>query len=233
MKGIFVMPPYQHQFVCLASSKKPGGRCVAGKIWGGPSHGTWIRPVSNRQNDSISDPERTYADGQLLRNLDITAVTFSSLQNHQYQIENHVICHPPLWASASRLGLDGLAQLVDTPQHLWEPNFHSTGGVNDRVPPGLLNAQRPTLYLIRPESASVRVLAEGADFDDPRLKVRATFRYNQRQYALKITDIQAEQDYLRRGTGTYPLPENTYFTVSLGDLDPRTGYAYKLVAAIF
>lgn len=227
------MPPYQHQFVCLASSKKPGGRCVAGKIWGGPSHGTWIRPVSNRQNDSISDPERTYADGQLLRNLDITAVTFSSLQNHQYQIENHVICHPPLWVSANRLGLDGLAQLVDAPQHLWEPNFHSTGGINDRVPPGLLNAQRLTLYLIRPESASVRVLAEGADFDDPRLKVRATFRYNQRQYALKITDIQAEQDYLRRGTGTYSLPENTYFTVSLGDLDPRTGYAYKLVAAIF
>lgn len=206
---------------------------MAGKIWGGPNHGAWIRPVSNRQNDSISDPERTYADGQLLRNLDITAVTFSSLQNHQYQIENHVICHPPLWASASRLGLDGLAQLVDTPQQLWEPNFHSTGGVNDRVPPDLLNAQRPTLYLIRPESASVRVLAEGADFDDPRLKVRATFRYNQRQYALKITDIQAEQDYLRRGAGTYPLPENTYFTVSLGDLDPRTGYAYKLVAAIF
>ncbi|WP_432216868.1 dual OB domain-containing protein [Pseudomonas kribbensis] len=226
------MPPYQHQFVCLASSKKPGGRCVAGKIWGGDGHGSWIRPVSNRENDSISDPERTYANGLVLQHLDITSVTFSNLQNHQYQIENHVICHPPLWTSASRVGLEGLAQLVDTPQHLWEPNYHSTGGVNDRVPPGLLTAQRQSLYLIRPESASVRVSAEGADFGDHRLKVRATFRYNQRQYALKITDIQAENDYLRRGAGTYQLSENSYFTVSLGDLDPRTGYAYKLVAAI-
>lgn len=74
--------------------------------------------------------------------------------------------------------------------------------------------------------------AEGADFGDHRLKVRATFRYNLRQYALKITDIEAEHDYLRRGAGTYELPQNSYFTVSLGDIDPRTGYAYKLVAAI-
>ncbi len=227
------MPPYQHQFVCLASSRKPGGRCVAGKIWGGNEHGSWIRPVSNRENDSISDAERTYANGQVLQHLDITTVTFSSLQNHQYQIENHVICHPPLWASASRLGVDALAQLADTPLHLWEPSYHSTGGVNDRVPPTLLTARRQSLYLIRPENASVRVSAEGADFGDPRLKVRAMFQYNQRQYALKITDIQVEHDYLRRGAGTYQLPENSYFTVSLGDLDPRTGYSYKLVAAIF
>ena len=56
--------PYSHQFVCLASSKKPYGRCIAGKLWGGENQGVWIRPVSNREHDSISDVERTYANGQ-------------------------------------------------------------------------------------------------------------------------------------------------------------------------
>lgn len=232
MKGIFVMPPYQHQFVCLASSKKHGGRCVAGKIWGGPSHGTWIRPVSNRQNDSISDFERTYANGQVLQHLDLASVTFANVQNHPYQIENHVICHPPQWTSERRLGLEDIALLEDRPHDLWGLGQRSGHGLNDRIHSSGLNAQGPSLYLIRPEQVSVTVSAEGAAWQEYDLRVRAHFTYNHQRYALKLTDMSAERHFIQLGEGSHHPQGITYFTVSLSEIHERTESAYKLIAAI-
>jgi len=232
MKGIFVMPPYQQQFVCLATSKKPGGRCIAGKAWGGQHHGTWIRPVSNREHDSISDVERRYANGNSACLLDLTTATFTGVQNHLYQNENHVIAHPPVWTSAQRLTLADIAQLEDRPAQLWELGYRSGRGFNDRVPPSLLTAQRPTLYLIQPTDVSVTVSADGAAFGNPALKVRASFGYNGQRYTLKVTDDVSEGYFQGLGAGTYRPGGITYFTISLGDIDPNTGYAYKLVAAI-
>lgn len=232
MKGIFVMPPYQHQFVCLASSKKPGGRCVAGKIWGGPNHGAWIRPVSHRQNDSISDAEIVCHNGEELKNLDVATVTYRGVQNHTYQSENHVISHPPAWQSGGRVGVGDLAQLEDRPDQLWESGYHSTSGFNDRVHADELTAHRPTLYLIRPEGLSVRVSAEGAAWGEHDLRVRALFTYNGHRYELKVTDIPAERYFQQLGAGTHHPEGITYFTVSLGEIKPGTDYAYKLVAAI-
>lgn len=224
--------PYSHQFVCLASSKKPYGRCIAGKLWGGENHGAWIRPVSNREHDSISDAERTYANGRTAQVRDLTTVTFSGLQNHPYQHENHLICHPPLWASQGQLSLNDIAQLEDHPETLWESGHHSRCGVNDRVPPESLNVRRQSLFLIRPDRVSVRVSAESAQWGNHRLKARASFSYNRIQYAFSVTDELAESHFLGLGAGTHHPEGITYFTVSLGDIDPNTGYAYKLVAAI-
>lgn len=226
------MPPYQHQFVCLASSKKPGGRCVAGKIWGGPSHGTWIRPVSSRPNDSISEEELTYQNGQELRHLDLTTVTYNNPQIHPFQSENHVICHPPRWASERRLGVGEIALLEDRPDQLWENGYSSTSGLNDRVHVNVLTAQRPTLHLIRPEDVSVKVSAEGAIWGERDLRARASFTYRRQRYSLKITDIEAERHFLQLGAGTHRPEGITFFTVSLGEIKPGTEYAYKLVAAI-
>ncbi|WP_375233212.1 dual OB domain-containing protein [Pseudomonas syringae] len=38
--------PHTLDMVCLANSWKHGGRCIAGKIYGGDRSGEWIRPVS-------------------------------------------------------------------------------------------------------------------------------------------------------------------------------------------
>lgn len=224
--------PYSHQFVCLASSKKPYGHCIAGKLWGGENHGVWIRPVSNREHDSISDAERTYTNGQAAQVRDLTSATFSGPQNHPYQNENHLILHPPLWTSHGHLSLSDLTQLEDHPARLWESGHHSRCGVNDRVPPEFLRVRRASLFLIRPERISVRVSAESAQWGNPRLKARASFTYNRIQYAFSVTDELAERHFLGLGAGTHHPEGITYFTVSLGDIDPNTGYAYKLVAAI-
>jgi len=188
--------------------------------------------VSNREHDSISDAERTYANGRTAQVRDLTTVTFSGLQNHPYQHENHLICHPPLWASQGQLSLNDIAQLEDHPETLWESGHHSRCGVNDRVPPESLNVRRQSLFLIRPDRVSVRVSAESAQWGNHRLKARASFSYNRIQYAFSVTDELAESHFIGLGAGTHQPEGITYFTVSLGDIDPNTGYAYKLVAAI-
>ncbi|HGM4966969.1 MULTISPECIES: dual OB domain-containing protein [Pseudomonas] len=232
MKGIFVMPPYQHQFVCLASSIKHEGLCIAGKIWDGQNPGSWIRPVSNRPKDSISNAERTYGNGQPAQLLDLTTISFSAEQPHPYQNENHIILHPPLWASERRLALEEIEALEDRPEQLWELGHRSRCGVNDRVPEDLLTGRRQTLYLIRPQNISVTVSAESAEWNNPKLTARASFTYSGNQYALSITDERAKAYFLRQGVGVYHPPRITYFTVSLGEIDPHTNCAYKLVAAI-
>ncbi|WP_313455526.1 dual OB domain-containing protein [Pseudomonas sp.] len=224
--------PYSRQFVCLASSIKHEGLCIAGKVWDGQNAGTWIRPVSNRQRDSISYVERTYGNGQPAQLLDLTTVHFSGEQAHPYQNENHIICHPPLWASERRLALEEIETLEDRPDQLWELGHRSRCGVNDRVPEELLTGRRQTLYLIRPENISVTVAAESAEWNNPKLTARASFTYNGEDYALSITDERAKAYFLQQGVGEYRPQRITYFTISLGEIDARTSCAYKLIAAI-
>lgn len=222
--------PYQAQIVCLANSRKPHGKCIAGKIWGGENHGTWIRPVSNRQQDSISDVERAYQPGQFAQLRDLLSITFSNAHGHVFQQENHVIQHPPVWVKNGEVSIADLADLVDTPLALWENNHHSYSGCNDKVPAEILTRHRSSLYLIRPQNIRVRVSAEGAYRGDATLKARATFSYNRINYSLIITDHDVERYYQQQGAGDY-VPEGiSYFTVSLGDVS--NGFAYKLVAAV-
>ena len=49
--------------VCLANSRKLSGRCVAGKELVSDRPLRWLRPVSNREHEEVSEYERQYEDG--------------------------------------------------------------------------------------------------------------------------------------------------------------------------
>ena len=52
------------RIVCLANSRKLAGRCVAGREWAAErGKGAWIRPVSERHGQEVSEYERQYEDG--------------------------------------------------------------------------------------------------------------------------------------------------------------------------
>ena len=52
--------------VCLANSRKHNDRCVAGKVYESGQILEWIRPISSRQGEELSDLERKYQDRSLL-----------------------------------------------------------------------------------------------------------------------------------------------------------------------
>ena len=73
----------------------------------------WIRPVSNRENESISERERRYADGNDPELLDIIDVPLLNPKPKGYQQENWLLNTSRQWRKVGRLSSDDLPQLAD------------------------------------------------------------------------------------------------------------------------
>jgi len=87
-----------------------------------------------------------------------------------------------------------------------------------------------SLMLIEPENPNIAVQTEGAEFGNPRRRVRANFTHQGVEYRLIVTDPVAERAFLAKPDGRYPMI-TAYLCVSLGEAH-TDGYCYKLVAAV-
>ncbi|MEK7827361.1 MAG: hypothetical protein AAB299_06480, partial [Thermodesulfobacteriota bacterium] len=166
--------------------------------------------------------------GDIPQCMDIITIETQGAACHPYQKENVLIAEKHPWIWQRKLPLDALPNLADDVNSLWLTGFHSTNGVNDRVPEETVKeANDPSLYLIRPDDFTLVV----SDDLDGRNKVRARFAYRDTPYLLSVTDPGIERTYLMKDQGEYPLiNRDLYLTVSLGE--PFNGYCYKLVAAV-
>jgi hypothetical protein len=79
------------RLVCLANSRKLHGRCIAGRelLQGKP--GQWVRPVSDREHEEVSEYERQYEDGSDPRVLDIIDVPLTRASGNRRQPENWLL----------------------------------------------------------------------------------------------------------------------------------------------
>lgn len=222
---------YRKNIVCLASSRKPGGRCVAGKeaVQGG--YGDWIRPVSARPTAEISFDERHYQNGQEPQILDIIDIPMMAAAPRIHQTENHMIDAESHWAKVGTLTWGDVADLVDTPPTLWGTGPSTYHGDNDQITPTDAATYHNSLWLIRPEQLTIRVLTPGAAFGNNKRKVRTDFRYRGVHYNLMVTDPVVEQSFLARPNGDYPITAEIYFCVSLSEAH-TDNYCYKLVATV-
>lgn len=221
--------PIVKRLVCLANSRKLSGRCVAGKEQTESGPGPWVRPVSDRPAEEVSEHERQYEDGSDPRVLDIMDVPLKSHHPKSYQSENWLLDPDHYWRRTGRIAWDGLHALADNPATLWLNGFSTGAGLNDRVP--LANAETliHSLHLLRLERLRLRIFAPGAMFGNPKRRVQADFPYRGANYRLWVTDPLVERKYLARKDGAYPIGE-CFVTVSLGE--PHEGHCYKLVAAL-
>lgn len=224
------MKPQYVTIACLANSRKMSGRCVAGKIMEGPSAGRWVRPVSDRPGEEVSEHERQYQDGTDPKVLDLIRIPFLQTKPKPYQPENRLIDGDAYWEKIGQVSPSQVKALLDQPTLLWTNDQSTMAGLNDRVE--LTEASKlklGSLYLIEVPNLELRVFAPGADFGNPKRRVQGRFTLHEISYHLWVTDPGVEREYLLRPDGNHRLGRH-FVTVSLGE--PKDGFCYKLIAAM-
>lgn len=217
------------RIVCLANSRKLSGRCIAGRELIDGEPGAWIRPVSKREHQEVSEHERQYQDGSDPRVLDVIEVPLLDPKPGTYQRENWLLDPSFYWERVGRATWDQLEALTDQIEPLWM-NGHSTyHGSNDEIPTAQADALESLLRLVHVASVKLAVFAPGQAFGNSKRRVQASFLHGGDDYRLWVTDPLYELQYLASPNGEHQLGE-CFLTVSLGE--PYNGYCSKLVAAI-
>lgn len=217
------------RIVCLANSRKLNGRCVAGIELFGSQRIGWIRPVSAREHEEVSEYERQYENGSDPRVLDIIDVPLVEARPSDYQRENWLLDPNRYWVKVGRAGWDEAAALVDPVATLWLDGFSTGSGQNDRIPLAQALGLTSSLRLIRVTGFVLAVFKPGEPFGNPKRRVQARFRHCGTEYRIWVTDPVYERDYLMKADGQHEIGESL-LVVSVGE--PFNGACYKLVAAI-
>lgn len=219
------------KIVCFANSRKHSGRCVAGKeILANGEPGKWIRPVSARETREVSEEERRYENGTSPKVLDVITIPVIGPSPQLFQSENYVIDAKYYWGNDGRLKWEEIAHFVDEPTAIWENGDSTYYGLNDRVKVDVAAKLKTSLMLVRPTDLTIRVLTEGAEFGNPRRRLRADFHHLGAQHSLIVTDPEAEKALLAKPNADYKI-KDAYLCISLGEAH-SDGSCYKLVAAV-
>lgn len=221
--------PVTKRIVCLANSRKLSGRCIAGREFDGNHAGAWIRPISAREHEEVSEYERQYENGSDPRVMDLIDVPLLTPRPKGYQQENWLLDPESYWVRTAQIQWADLGMLTDNPATLWVNGSSTYHGFNDQIPLAAAAGLSNSLFLIHVNHVELQVYRPGADFGNPKQRVQARFAYNGNNYWLRVTDPVIERGFTQRGDGSYQLGES-YLTISLGE--PFNNNCYKLVAAI-
>ena len=215
--------------VCLARSRRLMGRCIAGKQWeAGQATESWIRPVSQRENQEISEYERQCADGSDPRNLDIVDVPMPRPKPVGCQTENWLIDPKRYWRRVGLISPLDLPVPVDPVEPLWVDGHGTHHGLNDKVPVEACGEITSSLRLISVNEIELRVFAPSEAFGDSKRRVQGSFLHADQKHAFWVTDPACERRFLAKQNGTYRQGK-CCLTVSLGE--QFKGNIFKLIAA--
>lgn len=222
---------YTKTIVCLANSRKPpSGRCVAGREVTPLGFGAWIRPVSARPTQEISEEERRYQDGTDPKVLDVIVIEITGAQPQQHQQENHLIDDGYYWVKQRTISWRHLQAAIEDPAGpLWLNGYSSSYGHNDRVPENRASGLSRSLYLVRPDELTIVVASEGGGFGPARRRVRARFDLSGQRYCVVVTDPWMERQCLAGNDGETEI-DDALLCMSLGE--SFHSFAYKLAAAV-
>ena len=221
--------PEVKRIVCLANFRKLHGRCVAGREWIDGRAGRWIRPVSDREHQEVSEYERQYEDGSDPRILDVIDVPMLEARPRSFQSENWLLDPEYYWEKTGRVSWFDLPALADRVAPLWIDGHSTYHGLNDKIPLELANSVRDSLRLVHVDRLKLSVFRPGEAFGNMKRRVQGHFVHAGRRYALWVTDPVYERQYLAKLDGDYQIGE-CFLTVSLGE--EYGGAIYKLVAAV-
>ncbi len=217
------------RILCLANSRKFHGRCVAGiELFGSDRRG-WIRPVSAREHEEVSEYERQYEDGRDPRVMDIIDVPLIEARPKDFQQENWLLDPGQYWRKVALAAWSDLVRLSDPAAPLWIDGDSTYNGRNDKVLLAQAKCLTSSLRLIRVDGLTLSVFRPSEAFGNPKRRVQSRFVHHGTEYHFWVTDPTYEREYLSKPDGDYQLDES-FLTVSLSE--PWEGVCYKLVAAI-
>jgi hypothetical protein len=212
--------------LCLANSKKLGGRCIAGLDI---DTGAWIRPVHRREGGEFYFAELHYEDGTPLEVLDVFEFEPGGNVSTLYHPED-VLARSEWTFERVATGED--LRLVDS---LVErgPDLLGSRGDSVATPEHAGAALDASLTVIRP--VGVRFIK---DQRFQRTRHRVHFRLDGQFYDLSLTDPVILNRMRQLDDAEYlpadlDIKDNPYLTISLGEPFDVTGRCYKLVAAVF
>ena len=210
--------------VILASSHKLGGICLAGKLFT-RSTGQWVRPVSAHESRALKSDWLQHAAGTIPPVGMCLSVPLGQPLPENHQRENHTIESGP-WARIGQLQAEDLIPLVDPDERLWQDDWHSHRGRNDRIPDSIVRrACNASLRLIKPVGLRFQL-----DHQPDRIALRALFDHAGQRYALAVTDDVAVRRWRGRLDRGHDGHADALLTISLGL--PFHGFCYKLVAGV-
>ncbi len=218
--------PHVKRILC---SRKLSGRCLAGREFDGLKAGPWIRPVSDREHEEVSEYERQYEDGSDPRVLDVVDVPLREPRPSGYQVENWLLDPEYYWQKAGRLPQTELPKFSEPHRTLWIDGHSTRTGRNDKIPLDLLPCVQSSLCLIHVDTLTLAVFAPSEAFGNPKRRVQGRFAHAGSDYAFWVTDPSFERKYLAQPDANYEIGES-YLTVSVGE--PYRDACYKLIAAV-
>ena len=217
------------RIVCLANSRKLNGRCIAGIELAAGRRAGWIRPVSAREHEEVSEYERQYADGSDPRVLDFVDVPLLEPRPRGYQQENWLLDPDHYWECPGQAKWSDLVTLADPVESLWIDGYHTHNGLNDEIPLVQVGAVQSSLRLLHVTGMTLSVFKPSEAFGNPKRRVQGCFRHAGTDYRLWVTDPTYEKAYLAEPDGNHQIGESL-LTVSVGE--PYKNACYKLIAAI-
>lgn len=209
----------------LASSRKPGGICLAGKRLDGASRGTWVRPVWESTGRGWSSDVLDARAGRIPAVGDVFDMPLAAPQPWEHQPENWRVGWGA-WNYAGHYANQALMAFADAKASLWNHHESSSRGVNDRVPADLaVGDGAGSLRLIRARELQ---FIDGGEND--HRKLRAQFVHGGSVYRLCVTDVHACERWRARLAAGHNGAADALLCISLGQ--PLAGYCYKLVAGV-
>lgn len=222
------------EVLCLANSKKRGGRCMAGLYADG---GGWVRPVSLEREGTLTEETLRLTDGAIISPLDVVRVQFGIRRPEPHQPENRLITHAPWERACSDLADAHIALLRDSlvrgPELL--------GDCETSVPylNFLKHPAHASLALIAPDNLQwvIRSNAVG------ERRTRIAFSLSGQIYQLPVTETCWAERLKEQPAGIYPMetagitPDwRVLVTISLSEpfqfVEKIEPFCYKLAAAV-
>lgn len=228
------MPDYE--IICLANSRKRGGRCLAGLRTDG---GCWVRPVSAQPDGELQRSHYQFKDGEA-QIMDRLSVGLAKPLPKPHQPENWLLAgkwYNPWHDPCRFMGRPALSDVTPLLLANVTPGLALLGCRSDRAPyDGFLsNPAEASLALVRPEGLQWQIKTGGSG----KRQTRAVFRLGVATYNLALTDPVYEQKLAHLTFGMHSGSEADFrsdddilLTVSLGEPFPPSNCCYKLVAAV-